>query len=60
MLAISISDATGRTLQKVDINEANDYFSKEVDLTNYSDGMYWIHIHTEHGIFTKKINLLKN
>lgn len=59
MLAISISDATGRTLQKMDINEVNDYFSKDIDLANYADGMYWIQIHTEHGIFTKKVNLVK-
>lgn len=60
MLAVSISDATGRTLQQVDIDVVDEHFNKDIDLSKYADGMYWIHIHTEHGVFTKKINLIKH
>lgn len=59
MLAISITDVTGRTLQEININQSDEFFSKEVNLDKYADGMYWIHVHTEHGVFTKKVNLIK-
>lgn len=59
MHQISIADATGRTLEKINTENQQEQFNKLIDLSRYADGMYWIHIHTEHGVYTKKVNLIK-
>lgn len=58
MDAISITDATGRTLNKFQTNP-QEKFEKSIDLSKYAQGIYLIHIHTQHGIYTKQVNLIK-
>ncbi len=53
--SIEIIDATGKTIQRISISSKK----QEVDISNWSNGVYLIKIQTEHELYYSRINLSK-
>jgi PKD repeat protein len=57
VLEISISNLVGQSILKEQVNTVNDKFQQNIDVTNYSRGVYLVTVRTENGLYTSKITL---